>query len=429
MIIKSVFNLLFAPEGGGSSNTGNDNLDSLDSLNDVDLISQDNKESDDTGDDTEEGQEGEEDTTEEDDESTIKDKKKDTTEDEEDEEVKDEEEDDTEKEDEEEETKVLADGRITVKGLKEQYPDIFKKNPALKDVIFREREYSKRFGSIEDADEAHAKSELFDNFETTLLNGGIGELLDAVADTDQNAALKIAENFLPELYARSKPVFARITMPIVKGMIRNTFTRAQNQGNKQLALACQYISRDLFESSDVIRATEMENNAPDPREDEINRKRQEIYNSQVNGARDDVLNTVTNRLAKDIAARIPGNVSEFTRDALISKITDELDSTLFKDKAHMAHLSSLWKKMSKAGFSSEAKARIISASLGRARQVLPAVIAKVKSQGKNGNTTTKKVVSEGTKDRKFPNQTGSKSRAGSPAKLDRNMSDFEFLSK
>lgn len=429
MTIKSVLNLFFAPEGGGSSNTNTDSLDSLDSLNDVDLLSQETNTDD--NDDTDKGSEGEEDTEEEDTESTPKDKKKKVEEGEEEEEdvEKDEAKEEEEDEEEEEDKPVLVDGRITVKGLKEQYPDIFKKNPALKDVIFREREYSKRFGSIEDADEASAKSELFDNFENTLLSGGIGELLDAVADTDQSAALKIAENFLPELYARSKPVFAKVTLPIVKGMLRNTFTRAQNQGNKQLALACQYISRDLFESSDVIRATEMEDSTPDPRLNEINRQRQEFHDSQINNARNDVLESVTSKLAKDIAARIPGSVSEFTRDALISKITDELDSTLFKDKAHMAHLSSLWKKMSKAGFSSEAKARIISASLGRARQVLPAVIAKVKSQSKNGNTTTKKVVADGTKDRKFPNQTGSKSRGSSPVKLDRNMSDFEFLSK
>jgi len=415
------FLLLFGPEGGGASNTGGiatETPDALGELDDTDFLGEgadDTKEEDSTEEVPDEKETPDEDVDE--DETTAEDETDETDE------------TDEEAETEEEETTILADGKISVKALKEQYPDIFKKNPGLKDVIFRERAFSKRFGSVEDAEEAFNKSESFDNFENTLLRGGIGQLLDAIADTDQSAALKCAENFLPELYARSKPIFAKVTMPIIKGVLRNTFTRAQNQGNKQLALACQYVSRDLFETPDVLKATEIEDNAPDPREDEINRKSQELFNQQITNSRNDILNVVKSRLARDITARIPGNLSDFTKQALVDKITDELDATLVKDKAHMTHLSSLWKKMSKAGFSSEAKSRIISASLGRARQVLPAVIAKVKAQQKNGNNKPVTGEKKETKGKSFPNQTSSKVRTGQPQKLDRNMSDFEFLSK
>src|SRR5215510_7250797 len=307
-ILNRILRIFFSPDD--TPGTGTITPDSLPDLSDVDLLESETPES-----------ETETDT----DEAETKDA---------DEEAEDEPEEDSEK--------TVTPGRITVKGLKEQYPDIFKKNPGLKDVIFHEREYTKLFGNVEDAQEASAKANSFDNFEQTLMQGGIGELIDALADTNQESAVRVIENFLPEVYARSKPLFAKVTLPIFKGMIRNTFVRASNQGNKQLALACQYITRDLFETTDVMQATELEEQKPDPRLDEVNRQRNELFTQQISSARNDILNVVTSKLSRDISSHLRGNLSDFTREALTEKITDELDSTLFQDKAHMAHLQSLW---------------------------------------------------------------------------------------
>ena|SRR5215510_12362850 len=407
-ILNRILRIFFSPDD--TPGTGTITPDSLPDLSDVDLLESETPESE-TETDTDEA------------ETKDADEEAEETPDEE---VEDE---DTEDEPEEDSEKTVTPGRITVKGLKEQYPDIFKKNPGLKDVIFHEREYTKLFGNVEDAQEASAKANSFDNFEQTLMQGGIGELIDALADTNQESAVRVIENFLPEVYARSKPLFAKVTLPIFKGMIRNTFVRASNQGNKQLALACQYITRDLFETTDVMQATELEEQKPDPRLDEVNRQRNELFTQQISSARNDILNVVTSKLSRDISSHLKGNLSDFTREALTEKITDELDSTLFQDKAHMAHLQSLWKRMSRAGFASEAKSKIISASLRRAREVLPSVIAKVRAQQNGGKSSPKPKVQE-TKDRRFPNQPQtSKTRSGQPIKLDRNMSDYEFLSK
>jgi hypothetical protein len=325
------------------------------------------------------------------------------------------------------EEEVIGDGKISVKSLKTQYPDIFKKNPGLKDIIFKERELSKMYGTVEDAREAYNKSEAFDNFEQSLLGGEIGQLLDAVADTNSGAVVKIAENFLPELYARSRQLFSQVTAPVVKGMLRSTFARAQNKGDKQLALACQYISRELFESPDVLKATEIEQREDDPRDNEIKERENKLFQKQSMDARSDILNNVTGKLHKIISLKLGGGMSEFVKEATVEKITSELDKVLQKDKAHMTHLNSLWNKMAKSGFSNEAKSKIISASLARATQLLPGVIVKVKAQQKPG--LKKPEIEAKGKQKEIPNQTSSKSRGGSPGKLDRNMSDFEFLSK
>jgi len=393
-------------------------LDSLDS--DVKLLESDEKADDDSGKEDDKEDEVKDDKKEdevEDEESSDEDEEKEDEGDEEEEESK-------EEDEEEEEPKVALDGKISVKALKEAYPDIFKKNPSLKDIIFREREYSKVFGSVDDAREAQEKSDTLDKFEESLMVGDIGSLLDVVADADQDAALKIAEQFLPALYERSKPVFQKVTLPIVKGVIRNTFTRAQNKGDKQLALACQYLSKEFFDSPDVLKVTQFEEEEEDPRRAEIEAEKRGLQEEKASNANNDILGVVVKSLNKDILSRLDAKMSDFVKEALSEKIISELNRTLSSDKGHMMHLSSLWKKMQRNGYTAEAKSKIISASLARAKAVLPSVIAKVKAaQGK-------KVEAKGKADKTVPNQTRSKTSGNRPpAKLGRGVSDFEFLSQ
>lgn len=396
----------------------------LPDLDDVDFLAE--GEDDDASDDNEGGEEeetGEDKSGKEEDTEEAEDTPDETEEPEE--ETEDPEDEETE-ENTEEQPEVTTDGKISVKILKEQYPDIFKKNPGLKDVIFREREYSK-LGPIEDIRESVDKAQALDAMEETLLQGGIGELIDAVGQTSEDSVVKIADNFLPEIYSRSPQLFARITTPVIKHVLRSTFTRANNTGNKQLALAVQWVTRDLFENPDVIKATEIEQERPNPEAEKVKKERQEFYQQQLNTARSEVIDTITSRLKMSIKGRLDSNMSDFAKDALADKVISELSNTLAKDKAHMANLSSIWKKMQRGGITPEAKNRIISASLSRAKQVLPTVLSKVKAnvKGKEGKKPVK-----GKEDKKeIPNQGRGKTPARSPAKLGRNVSDFDFISQ
>jgi hypothetical protein len=432
MFKSHVFGIRTVPFFDGPNAAGE--LPNLDSLDDVEFLaegeddanSKSDDEVDDDTDDTPDGDREEDSKGEED--SDGEESEEDSEESEEDEESDEEDEESEEEETDEKPEVVGADGKISVKALKEKYPNIFKEVPGLKDVIYREREYSK-LGPIDDVRESLAKAETFDNFESTLMQGGIGELLDAVAESNEEAAVTIAENFLPELYNRSKPLFAKVTMPVIKNVIRSTFVRANNTGNKQLALAVQYVSRELFETPDVLKATEIVEEQPDPREEQIKLERAKLHNTQITTARTDIVNGVTGRLRREILPKLDESMSEFVKDALTEKIINELNSTLRQDKAHMANLSSLWKKMSKTGYTNEAKSRIISASLARAKQVLPSVISRVKAKQAGKKTGDKKLVKKAG-EKQIPNQKSSNlNRGRQNGKLSRNVSDFDFISQ
>src|SRR5437763_300329 len=60
-----------------------------------------------------------------------------------------------EKEEEEEEEEHGIVGRPTFKDIKAKYPNLFKDFPDLRDMVFRERDYSELFPTVEDAKEAH----------------------------------------------------------------------------------------------------------------------------------------------------------------------------------------------------------------------------------------------------------------------------------
>jgi hypothetical protein len=428
MFKHHVFGIRTQPFFDGPDATGD--LGTLDALDDVKFLEEgeENANDDTKSDDTDESstKSGEEDSETEDEETEESEEESTEENDEEDDADKDKDEEETE-EDKDKPEVTGPDGKISVKALKEKYPNIFKEVPELKNVIFREREYAK-LGPIEDIRESVEKAQTFEQFETTLMQGGIGEVLDALAESNEDAAVKVAENFLPELFARSKPLFAKVTMPVIKNIIRSTFVRANNKGDKNLALAVQYVSRELFETPDVLKATEVQEEAPDPREEKIKQERAELFNSQISTARKDILDSVTTRLKREITPRLDANMSEFTRDALTEKIINELNITLSNDKAHMANLSSLWKKMGKTGFTNEAKSRIISASLARARQVLPSVVSKVKAKQASTKKGEKPAKKAGEKT--VPNQKSSNNnRNRSAGKLDRNMSDYDFLSQ
>lgn len=398
-----------APDSGGGD---------LPTLDDVDFLAEGGEKT------TEEDEAKEEKETEEKEGETKEEPDEEITEEEPEEEP---EEEDTEEEDETKDEAISSDGKISVKALKEQYPDIFKKNPGLKDIIFREREYAK-FGPIDDVQEAVDKADTFDNFEKSLMSGDIGTLLDAIAETDREAASTIAVNFLPEIFERSKPLFNKIVTPVIKGMIRNVYTRAQNRGDKQLGLAMQYLARELYETPDVMKATEIEDEAPDPRENKIREEREKLAQDTYQNARKDVIETVSSRIHREVMSQLTG-LNDFVKEATTQRILDELDLTLVKDRAHMARLSSLWKKAKAAGYSTEAKNRIAAASLSRAKVLLPAIVSRVKAKSSGGKVTGKEKVTRKTGEREIPGQRSSNSQRRSAGKLDRNVSDYEFISQ
>lgn len=353
-----------------------------------------------------------------------KDKKDDKKGKEEEQEDEDEEEDDDGKEDEDEEVdeNEKSEGRPTIKAIKKAFPEFFKKFPELKHAIFRERAFSQTFGSVEDAQEAAEKANQLDGFTEAIERGDVGTLITSINENlGRDAAVKYAENFLPSLFEVSQKLYAKVTEPVIKQAIRAMYNNGMKSKDKDTVLAARYFAKFYFDDDNVESATKFD--TPSRANNEEDNK---LKTTQLKAAKTHVDNVIVSKLEKRIKTLIDpeDTMNEFTRDALVDKVVEQVDSLLTKDKSHNAAIKSLWRRAEKDGYVGDALSRIIRAYLGRASQSLPSIIAKHLVDSKNG----KKIKAKKDVPSDKSDKSGSKSVELDPRKIDyRRTSDLDIL--
>lgn len=295
---------------------------------------------------------------------------------------KEEETDETEKEPETDAEK-LASERLRFKEVTSKYPNLFKDFPQLRHVFFREQEYSGLFPTVEDAKEAAQKAENYTYLEQDLLQGNPQNLLLSVAQANPQAFSNIVEQFLPTVYSMNKDAFYQVTQPILTNALRAAFNDATNSNNKNLALAAQYVNQYLFGKPEIDDTKPLrQEQTPDPERQQFEQERQQFIRQRMVEFESSVQQDVQGELTKLAMAGLdPKNeLNEFTRKTIIKETLAQVGAVLQKDARHMAQMNSLWKRAMQSGLSAEHKARIMEAFIGRAKELLPQIRSKVRSE-------------------------------------------------
>jgi len=296
-----------------------------------------------------------------------------------------------EKDEEEEEEKKLAAkppyDRPTMQELREAFPDLFKKFPSMRDVFYREQEFTQIFPTIEDAKEASVNAQAYNNLSDKVLSGDSEDLLNAVKNTDEAAFKKLATSILPTIYKLSPDLHWQATVPLLQNLVRGFYVEGKRKGNDNIANAAEYLSDFIFNDISIARGEK--SLIPERKEEseeakKLAKDRSDFETQRYNtffgdvrvGIDRDVKNMINERGKVD-----PDKVfSEFIRDTIINKVQAEVDKQLAADKAHMKYMSSLWEKAKREGYSEEWKSRISSAYLARAKSLIPSIRAKLISE-------------------------------------------------
>jgi len=339
-------------------------------------------------------------------------------------------EDEAKPEDEPEETEEQksASERLRFKEVTSKYPNLFKDFPQLRHAFFREQEYSGVFPTVEDAKEAAQKAENYSYLEQDLLQGNQANLLQSIAQANPQAFEKIVEDFLPTVYSMNKDAFYQVSTPILTNALRAAFNDATSSGNKNLALAAQYVNQYLFGKVDIDETRPIrQERAPDPERQQFEQERQSFVQQRMMEFESGVHQSTQSELTKlALAGLDPGNkLNEFTRKTIIKETIAQVGAVLQKDARHMAQMNSLWKRAMQSGLSAEHKARIMEAFIGRAKEVLPGIRAKVRSEAmgitKPKTTTIKRSTGTGAPAKSSSGQLN-------PRKVDWNKtSDLDIL--
>lgn len=341
--------------------------------------------------------------------------------------------DQTEEDETEEDENKEVENEYTVRALKKSYPDIFKKYPEVKDAIFRERMFTKMFGSVDEAEEASTKAQYLDEMSQDLYDGKSENLLKALKKNNEESLKIFANNFLPELFKVDKDLYHEVSDYTLNHMLHVVNNNALKNGNKNLSTAVKYISQFIFGEVELPELKER-NKPREKTEAEIALdKREASHERQKYSEFEDAIHAKTRvNLTKVVQEGLTDErMTDFVKDAITDKIIERVGITIAKDQFFQRQLVSLWKKAQRDGYTSEAKSRIISAYLARAKKIVPSVRAEVRKSAASKHTNSNGHNNENTNGKRQGTSGGSGKRPSTlptdAKKIPASMTDEEIL--
>lgn len=269
------------------------------------------------------------------------------------------------------------------KAVKKDFPELFKKHPELKNIIFREQRYTSIYASVEDAEEAKDRNEAFSKLETDILDGNPKELFKAIEETDKNSLIKLAHNVLPALLEQDKELYSEVIALPIKRAIQQAYIQAKKAGNNNLMNSALYLDDFFFEGDGIsndpkLSTSPKKSKEKDPEVERLEKERDEHAERIRSEFNDSVIESLRFKLGREITAALTQyEFDSYKRKNVARDIENEVNNILSADVRYQASVKSLYSQASSAKFSSDWKARIISAYLARAKAVLPIAKKKV----------------------------------------------------
>jgi hypothetical protein len=290
----------------------------------------------------------------------------------------------------EEETVTASDrkdGLPAFKAITEKYPKFFKEFPGLRTTYFREREFSKIFPNVEEAQEAQADSETLQTFTSSITSGDVNDLtgtMKAFKDMGDNVIPDLAMNFLPALQKISPDDYYSAITPLLLNFVQSLYSNGKDNDNENLMnaglLAAQHFFKDMKVASGEtkINTGRVKSETKDTKLDE---ERRTFQNERYTTFYNDVTSDCDSQLMSLITTGLDPNnrMSATMREMTAEKVKKEVDRVLSSDSSYMSGINSLWKKAGTDRFSSSHKPKIINTYLGRAKEIMPGIRAKIRA--------------------------------------------------
>jgi hypothetical protein len=274
-------------------------------------------------------------------------------------------------------------GRPTLTDVKAKYPKIFKEFPDLREVLFREGEFSKRFGSVEEAEDAMVKAGSFGTIEAALLGGDSSPIIEQLGANAPEALASVVDNFLPQVLKHSQDLYLRATMPVIEQFLHTAYTHGKNTGDANLMRSAQHAANFIFGKPEIPDpARRNQPRGPHPAEQKLEQERKEWADTRFRETSAEISAGIDQELEADIVKGLDPDkkLSQRQRASLIKEIKDEIDATLGKDEAFKRQMRSLWQRAGTAGYPRDQRASIKSAFLARAKALVPSVRTKLKGE-------------------------------------------------
>jgi hypothetical protein len=334
--------------------------------------------------------------------------------------------------------------RPSLKNINEAYPDFFKKFPSMRDMYFREAEYSKLFATIDDAKEASENNVAFTNIRDDVFNGNGDKFMSAINSVDPKGLERFAGNFLSNLTKTNMNAFWNAANPLIEDVSRAMYNRGKAEGDSNIVNAALHLSQFFFgktdiaegKSSTVPRVDEGQIKLDQEKREWEDRKHLEFRSSLETDLRtqlDDIIIGLDERTGK--TKLDPNDVlSPFIRQTIVDHVVQDIGAALAADTSHLRYMDSLWSRAKTNGRKDSDKQKIISAYLNRARSMAPALRSKYVSEalGRRSRAAGEKLKKVESIPARTPNvgrSSNGKDNYSPYKKIDyRKTSDYDILS-
>ena len=294
--------------------------------------------------------------------------------------------------------------RPSLKAITEKFPDFFKAFPAMRDMYFREAEYSKVFPTIDDAREASENNTAFNEIRESVFEGNGNKFFSAIKEVSEKDLEKFSMTVLSTLHSVHPKAFWTAANPLVEDIAKNMFAKGIKDGNESLQNAARYLSDYFFGNTEIAEGkktsiVKIEDN------NEVKQEREKFDNEKLTAFRSGVETDLRSQLVKAIEGKDPKTeksrldpdevFSNFIRTTIVDRIIEDLGTQLTSDKDHIRYMESLWHKAKQNGRTDADKARILSAYLARAKSLIPSLRSKYVSEALGQKTR----ISSGKKEK------------------------------
>jgi hypothetical protein len=314
-----------------------------------------------------------------------------------------------------------------------KFPTLFKEFPYLEKAYYREQQFTKHFPTPADAEEAVAKVQTLDKFESDLDKGNTEPILQAVKRVNPESFNRVVDDYLPTLYKVDKDAYHHV----IGNVIKHTIASMASQNNEVLRNAALILNQYVFNSDKYTPPSRLsqENTNQDPRVKEIEERERQFNENRLKDASTE-LNTRVNTVYKaTIEANIdPKNsMTEYVKKNAIRDAQETLSNLIMRDGRFKTVVDKLWEKAIENNYNKADMDRIRTAYVSRAKTLLPSVLKKarqdalrgmgvrVKSDDKEETTSRQRNV-----DKEEPPHSRSNS-SGRKGEIPRGMSSLDYL--
>lgn len=324
------------------------------------------------------------------------------------------------------------------KKILKEFPELFKKFPEIERAVNTSQKYREVFPTVNDALEAQASLERYQEIESDLGTGSSKGFLGALKEKDSKSFASVVDNYLGNLKEVDEGAYFHVVGNNVKSLIvamaREANRMQGNETSKQqgndLLTAAKILNEFTFGTSEFAPPGKF-GKEESSEEQTLKKERDDFERSRLETHQNDLTSKIETQIGKKIEEFIDpkDQMSAYVKKNAIRETNEKVASLMSKDKELRSVLDKLWLKAKKDGYSAESLGNIRRAYVSKANSYLPQAIKIVRQQALSEVSGKRP-----ERDRKGPLERGrsintSSKRVTSPKEIPANMSTLDFLNR